>query len=75
LIRCFVGNKGLELEITDKGIKFMAKGGYSSEIREEMVSHDDQLRVQKNNRFWNSVITFGFIIAILVCFYLRHRSI
>ena len=75
LIRCIVGNNGLELEITNKGINFMAKGGYSRAIREEMVSHDDQLRVQKNNRFWNSLITVGFILAILVCFYLRHRSI
>ncbi|HZZ74355.1 MAG TPA: hypothetical protein VFE04_00435, partial [Puia sp.] len=35
LVRCFVGQDGLELEITQKGISFMAKGGYSSEIREE----------------------------------------
>ena len=75
LIRCIVGNKGLELEITDKGIQFMAKGGYSSEIREEMVCHDDQLRIQKNNRFWNTLVTVGFVIAMAICFYLRHRSI
>jgi hypothetical protein len=75
LIRCFVGNKGLELEITSKGINFMAKGGYSREIREEMICHDDALRAQKNNRFWNTIITIGFCIAIIVCFYLRHRSI
>jgi hypothetical protein len=75
LIRCFVGNKGLELEITSKGIHFMAKGGYSREIREEMISHDDALRTQKNNRVWNTLITIGFVIAIAVCFYLRHRSI
>jgi hypothetical protein len=74
LIRCFVGKNGLELEITSKGISFMAKGGYSSEIREEMISHDDALRVQKNGRFWNTVITIGFVIAIIVCFYIRHRS-
>jgi hypothetical protein len=75
LIRCFVGKKGLELEITSKGINFMAKGGYSSEIREEMICHDDDLRVQENNRFWNTLVTAGFLIAIAVCFYLRHRSI
>jgi hypothetical protein len=75
LIRCFVGKKGLELEITGKGIKFMAKGGYSREIREEMISHDDALRAQKNTRFWNTLITIGFVTAIIVCFYLRHRSI
>jgi len=75
LIRCFVGKKGLELEITSKGINFMAKGGYSREIREEMISHDDALRTQKNNRFWNTMIAIGFFIAITVCFYLRHRSI
>jgi hypothetical protein len=75
LIRCFVGKKGLELEITSKGINFMAKGGYSREIREEMISHDDALRTQKNNRFWNTAIAICFFIAIAVCFYLRHRSI
>jgi hypothetical protein len=74
LIRCFVGVRGLELEITQKGINFMAKGGYSSEIREEMICHDDALRAQKNNRFWNTLVTIGFITAIAVCFYLRHRS-
>ena len=25
----------------------MAKGGYSSEIREEMISHDDAIKAQK----------------------------
>jgi hypothetical protein len=75
LIRCFVGPEGLELEITQKGIGFMAKGGYSSEIREEMISHEDALRTQKNNKIWNTVVTVGFMLAIAVCFYLRHRSI
>src|SRR5450631_541882 len=75
LIRCYVGKKGLELEITAKGINFMAKGGYSSDIREEMICHDDALRAQKNNRIWNTLITIGFVTAIIVCFYLRHRSI
>ena len=75
LIRCYVGKNGLELEITGKGINFMAKGGYSRAIREEMISHDDALRVQKNNRIWNMVITIGFVTAIIICFYLRHRSI
>jgi hypothetical protein len=75
MIRCFVGHKGLELEITSKGINFMAKGGYSSEIREEMIYHDDALRAQKNNRIWNTLITIGFLTAIIICFYLRHRSI
>jgi hypothetical protein len=75
LIRCYVGKNGLELEITGKGINFMAKGGYSHEIREEMICHDDALRAQKNNRIWNTLITIGFVTAIIVCFYLRHRSI
>jgi hypothetical protein len=75
LVRCFVGLSGLEIEITQKGIAFMSKGGYSSEIREEMISHEDALRAQKNNRFWNGVVTIGFSIAILVCLYLRHRSL
>jgi len=75
LIRCFVGPEGLELEITQKGIGFMAKGGYSSEIREEMISHEDALRAQKNNKIWNTLVTIGFLVAIAVCFYLRHRSI
>ncbi len=74
LIRCFVGKNGLELEITSKGIGFMAKGGYSRAIREEMLSHDDALRVQKSNRVWNTLITIGFVTAIIICFYLRHRS-
>ena len=74
LIRCYVSKHGLELEITSKGISFMAKGGYSREIREEMISHDDALRVQKNGKFWNTIITLGFVMAIIVCFYLRHRS-
>ena len=74
-IRCFVGVHGLELEITPKGISFMAKGGYSSEIREEMICHDDALRAQKTNRLWNTLVTVGFIMAIIFCFYLRHRSV
>ena len=74
LVRCFVGPMGLELEITQKGIKFMAKGGYSHEIREEMISHDEALRVQQNNRLWNTLVAIGFIAAIAFCFYIRHRS-
>jgi hypothetical protein len=74
LIRCFVGPKGLELEITRKGIDFMARGGYSREIREEMISHDDALRARKNNKTWNTLVTICFLVAIAVCFYLRHRS-
>jgi hypothetical protein len=74
LIRCFVGPDGLEMEITHKGIGFMAKGGYSSDIREEMISHDDALRVQKNGRFWNNLVTVAFVIAIAICFYLRHKA-
>jgi hypothetical protein len=73
LVRCYVGQDGLELEITQKGISFMAKGGYSSEIREEMISHDDALRAQKKSAFWNNLITTAFVIAIAICFYLRHR--
>jgi hypothetical protein len=73
LIRCFVGRDGLELEITPKGVEFMAKGGYSSAIREEMLSHDHALKAHKKSIFWNNVVTTAFIIAIVVCFYLRHR--
>jgi hypothetical protein len=73
LIRCFVGPRGLEMEITSKGVAFMAKGGYSSAIREEMISHDDALRAQRNYKFWNTVITMIFVAAIAVGFYLRHR--
>jgi hypothetical protein len=75
LIRCIVGSNGLEMEITHKGIGFMAKGGYSREIREEMICHDDALLARKNSRFWNTLVTIGFTIAIAVCFYLRHRSV
>ena len=74
LVRCFVGPNGLELEITHKGIGFMSKGGYSREIREEMICHDDALRARKHNRVWNWLVTAGFVFAIAVCFYLRHRS-
>lgn len=74
LIRCNVGLHGLEMEITAKGIDFMAKGGYSSEIREEMICHDNALRTQKTNKFWNTVVTIAFFTAIAVGFYLRHRS-
>lgn len=73
LVRCFVGQDGLELEITQKGIAFMSKGGYSSEIREEMINHDDALRAKKKSAFWNNLITTAFVIAIAICFYLRHR--
>ena len=74
LVRCFVGPKGLELEITHKGISFMAKGGYSCEIREEMICHDDALRAHKKNiRLWNTLVIIGFIAALAICFYLRHR--
>jgi hypothetical protein len=75
LIRCIVGPKGLEMEITHKGIGFMAKGGYSREIREEMICHDDALRSRKNTRFWNTLVIIGFAIAIAISFYLRHRSV
>jgi hypothetical protein len=73
LIRYFVGHQGLEMEITRKGIRFMAKGGYSSAIREEMISHDDALRSQKSYKFWNTLITVIFIAVICIGFYLRHR--
>jgi hypothetical protein len=73
LIRYFVGPNGLEMEITRKGIDFMAKGGYSSEIREEMISHDDALRAQKSYKFWNMFIAFIFVAAITIGFYLRHK--
>ncbi|MDP9042577.1 MAG: hypothetical protein M3N30_11410 [Bacteroidota bacterium] len=75
LVRCFVGPEGLELEITHKGIGFMAKGGYSNEIREEMISHDDALRARQNTQFWNNLVVAGFVAAIAVCFYLRHRPV
>jgi hypothetical protein len=75
LVRCFVGPNGLELEITHKGIGFMAKGGYSSEIREEMICHDDALRDRRKNRIWNTLFAIGFVVAIAICFYLRHRSV
>jgi hypothetical protein len=51
----------------------MAKGGYSSEIREEMINHDDALKAKKKSAFWNNLITTAFVIAIAICFYLRHR--
>jgi hypothetical protein len=62
------------MEITPKGMQFMAKGGYSREIREEMVSHEDALRAQETAKNWNKIVIIGFIIAIAICFYLRHRG-
>ena len=53
----------------------MAKGGYSREIREEMISHEDALRAQKIAKSWNKVVMIGFVVAMAICFYLRHRSI
>jgi hypothetical protein len=75
LVRCFVGPNGLELEITRKGIGFMASGGYSREIREEIIYHDDALRTYKNNRIWNILISIAFMTAIGVCIYLHLRSV
>lgn len=73
LVRCYVGQQGLEMEITRKGIDFMSRGGYSHEIREEMISHDEALRNQQYNRLWNTVVVVGFIMAIAFCYYIRHR--
>ena len=76
LIRGVVGpGGGLSVEITPRGTQFMAKGGYSSEIREEMISHEDALRAQKIAKTWNKVVMIGFVAAMAVCFYLRHRSV
>ena len=75
LVKCFVGSDGLELEITHKGIGFMAKGGYSRAIREEMICHDDALRSRKNYRLLNVLITIGFLTAIAVCFYLNQKTV
>jgi hypothetical protein len=74
LVRGIVGTEGLSMEITQKGLQFMAKGGYSREIREEMISHEDALRAQKIARSWNKVVVAGFVVAMAICFYLRHRS-
>jgi hypothetical protein len=74
LVRCFVGLDGLEMEITHKGIGFMAKGGYSRAIREEMVSHDDALRTRKNNRILYIIITVCFMTAIAICIYLHQKT-
>ncbi len=74
LVRGIVGPEGLSMEITPKGLQFMAKGGYSREIREEMISHEDALRAQKMAKNWNRVVMIGFVVAMAICFYLRHRS-
>jgi len=75
LIRGIVCPEGLSIEITSKGMQFMAKGGYSREIREEMISHEDALRAQKIAKSWNKVVLIGFVVAMTICFYLRHRSV
>jgi hypothetical protein len=72
-IRSIVGPRGLFVEITSQGMQFMARGGYSSEIREEMISHEDALRAQRIAKSWNKVVLIGFIVAMVFCFYLRHR--
>jgi radical SAM superfamily enzyme YgiQ (UPF0313 family) len=74
-IRGTVGPEGLSIEISPKGMQFMSKGGYSSEIREEMISHEDALRAQKIAKKWNKVVLAGFVVAMAFCFYLRHRSL
>jgi hypothetical protein len=74
LVRVYVGPEGIELEITNKGKNFMSKGGYSSVIREEMICHDEALRAQKSYKLWNNLVTIGFIAAMAVCYYIRHRS-
>ena len=74
LVRSFVGPEGLELEITHMGVAFMAKGGYSRAIREEMVSHDDALRAHKKNRIFHILITIFFMAAIAICFYLHKKT-
>lgn len=74
LIRGIVGPDGLSIEITSRGMQFMARGGYSKDIREEMISHEDALRAQKIAKTWNKVVLIGFIVAMAICFYLRHRS-
>ncbi|HVY75906.1 MAG TPA: hypothetical protein VG890_13805 [Puia sp.] len=73
-IRATVGTDGLYVEITGPGAEFMAKGGYSRAIREEMVSHEDALRAQKIAKSWNKVVLICFVVAMAFCFYLRHRS-
>jgi hypothetical protein len=75
LIRGIVCPEGLSIEITSRGMQFMAKGGYSREIREEMISHEDALRAQKIAKSWNKVVLAGFVVAMAICFYLRHRSV
>jgi hypothetical protein len=74
LVRCFVGPEGLEMEITHKGIGFMAKGGYSKAIREEMICHDDALLARKNTRLRHIMVTIGFMLAIAICFYLHQKT-
>lgn len=73
-VRFFVGPDGLEMEITPIGIGFMAKGGYSRAIREEMICHDDDLKAKKHSRLLLMLITFGFMIAIGICFYLHQKT-
>jgi hypothetical protein len=73
-VRFFVGPDGLEMEITSKGIHFMDKGGYSHAIREEMISHDHDLRAKKYHKLVNILVTLGFMIAIGICIYLHQKT-
>ena len=74
LVRFIVSPEGLlGTQITDVGLQFMARGGYSREIREEMISHEDAVRVQQNLKVWNWVVGAGFVFALGFCYYLRHH--
>ena len=55
-------------KLPQRALVLWPKEDIRSAIREEMISHDDALRAQKNNRIWNTLITIGFVIAIMHLF-------
>ena len=73
LVKSFVGPEGFEMEITRDGIDFMSGGGYSRDIREELIYHGAVLKSMRNLKTWNTVVIVGFFLAIILCFALTHK--
>jgi hypothetical protein len=74
LVKSFVGPDGFEMEITRDGIDFMSTGGYSRDIREELIYHGAVLKSMRNLKTWNTVVLLCFFLALVFCFYLTHRK-
>ena len=73
LVKSFIGPDGFEMEITQDGIDFMSDGGYSRDIREELMYHGAVLKSLRNLKTWNTVVIICFFLAMIFCFYLTHK--